>query len=153
MQSAAATPKEYIANLPEDRKEVIANLRKTIKKNIPKGFQEVMIYGSLGWVVPHSLYSQGYHCDPATPLPFINVASQKNHIAIYHMGIYSSGSLLEWFQGEWPKHSSKKLDMGKSCIRFKKPEDVTVALIGELAAKMTPQEWIEIYEMLKPAGR
>ncbi|NOT46466.1 MAG: DUF1801 domain-containing protein [Acidobacteria bacterium] len=131
----------------------MTKLRKAIKKNLPKGFQEVMVYGSLGWVVPHSLYAQGYHCDPATPLPFINVASQKNHIAVYHMGIYSSGPLLEWFKGEWPKHSSKKLDMGKSCIRFKKPEDVPVALIGELASKMTPQEWINIYEKLKPAGR
>lgn len=144
---------EYLTSLPDERREIMTRLRQTIKKNIPKGFQEVMIYGSPGWVVPHSLYSQGYHCDPAVPLPFINVASQKNHIAVYHMGIYSSGPLLEWFKGEWPKHSSKKFDMGKSCIRFKKADDVPVALIGELAAKMTPQEWIEIYEKLKPAGR
>lgn len=153
MQSVAATPEEYLANLPEDRNEVMTKLRKAINKNIPKGFQEVMVYGSLGWVVPHSLYSTGYHCDPKTPLPFLNIASQKNHIAVYHMGIYSSGPLLDWFKSEWAKHSSKRLDMGKSCIRFKKAEDVPVALIGELASKMTPQEWIEIYERQKPAGR
>jgi hypothetical protein len=146
MQSKAATPDEYIADLPEDRKDVMTKLRSAIKKNLPKGFEEVMGYGALGWVVPHKLYSAGYHCDPKLPLPFLGIASQKNHIAVYHMGIYSSEPLIEWFQGEWPKHSSKKLDMGKSCIRFKKPADVTVALIGELASKMTPKEWIEIYE-------
>ena len=105
-----------------------------------------MGYGSLGWVVPHSLYSAGYHCDPKLPLPFLGIASQKNHISVYHMGIYASPKMLEWFNGEWPKHSSKKLDMGKSCIRFKKPADVPVSLIGELASKMTTKEWIEMYE-------
>lgn len=150
MQSNAATPDEYIASLPEDRKDVMSKLRKAIKKNIPKGFEEVMGYGALGWVVPHKLYSAGYHCDPTTPLPFLGIASQKNHIAVYHMGLYSSGMLVEWFKAEWPKHSSKKLDMGKSCIRFRKAEDVPVALIGELASKMTPQEWIDIYERAKP---
>lgn len=146
MQSNAATPDEYIENLPEERKEVLAALRSAIKKNIPKGFKEEMGYGMLGWVVPHSLYPAGYHCDPKQPLPFLGFASQNNHIAVYHMGIYSSPELLEWFQSEWPKHSSKKLDMGKSCIRFRKPEDVPVALIGELASKMTPKEWIGMYE-------
>ena len=153
MQSTAATVDEYLASLPEERKGVMTELRKAIKKNLPKGFQEVMSYGMIGWVVPHSLYPDGYHCDPRTPLPFMNIASQKNHIALYHMGVYSAQPLLEWFRAEWPKHSSKKLDMGKSCIRFKKPEDVPVALIGELASKLTPQQWIEIYEKLKPAGK
>ena len=153
MQSDAATPDEYIASLPEDRKDVMTKLRSAIKKNLPKGFEEGMGYGNLGWVVPHKLYPPGYHCDPKTPLPFLGIASQKNHIAVYHMGIYSSGPLLDWFNAEWPKHSSKKLDMGKSCIRFRKPADVPVALIGELASKMTPQEWIDLYESVKPAGR
>ncbi|MGB7207302.1 MAG: DUF1801 domain-containing protein [Pyrinomonadaceae bacterium] len=153
MQSNAATPDEYIASLPDDRKEVMTKLRSVIKKTLPRGFQEVMCYGSLGWVVPHKLYSAGYHCDPKQPLPFLGIASQKNHIAVYHMGIYSSGPLLDWFKAEWPKHSSKKLDMGKSCIRFRKPEDVPVALIGELVSKMTPQEWIEIYESVKPPSK
>ena len=146
MHSNAPTPDEYIASLPDDRRDVIGKLRSAIKKNIPKGFQEKMGYGMLGWVVPHSLYPAGYHCDPKQPLPFLGFASQKNHIAVYHMGIYSSPELLKWFQSEWPKHSSKKLDMGKSCLRYRKPEDVPVALIGELASKMTPKQWIETYE-------
>ena len=147
MQSSAATPAEYIETLPEDRKGVIEQLRNVINKNLPKGFEEAMGYGMPGWVVPHKLYASGYHCDPKQPLPFMGVASQKNHIAVYHMGLYSSGPLLEWFQAEWPKHSAKKLDMGKSCIRFKKPEDVPIALIGELAGKMTVAEWIDLYEV------
>ena len=153
MQSNAATPDEYIENLPDDRKDVMAKLRSAIKKNLPKGFEEVMGYGSLGWVVPHKLYPPGYHCDPKTPLPFCGIASQKNHIAVYHMGMYSLPEMVAWFQGEWPKHSSKKLDMGKSCIRFRKPADVPIALIGELASKMSPKEWIDIYEKQKPGGR
>ena len=150
MQSKASNVDDYFASLPEDRRAVMTELRKAIKKNLPKGFEEVMGYGAPGWVVPHKLYSAGYHCDPKQPLPFLGIASQKNHIAVYHMGIYSSTPLLEWFQSEWPKHSQKKLDMGKSCIRFKKPEDVPVELIGELAGKMTPQEWINVYEKAKP---
>ena len=150
MHSNAVTGEEYLAELPEERRKIMADLRSAIKKNLPKGFEERMGYGMLGWVVPHKLYSSGYHCDPKQPLPFMGLASQKNHIALYHMGIYSSKALLDWFVAEWPKHSSKKLDMGKSCIRFRKPEDVPVALIGKLAAKMTPEEWINVYESMKP---
>lgn len=146
MQSDAKTPDEYFANLPEDRKEPMAKLRSMIKKNLPKGFTEQMGYGSPGWVVPHKLYPGGYHCDPAQALPFLGIASQKNFIALYHMGIYSDPKLLEWFKTEWAKASTKKLDMGKSCIRFKKPEDIPYDLIGELATKMSPQQWIERYE-------
>ncbi len=153
MQSNAPDANTYFAELPEDRKAVMTKLRTAIKKNLPKGFQEVMGYGMPGWVVPHKLYPPGYHCDPKTPLPFLGIASQKNHIAVYHMGLYSSKPLSDWFRSEWPKHSSKKLDMGKSCLRFRKPEDVPVALIGELASKMTPAEWIEIYEGSKPKGK
>ncbi len=146
MQSKASTPEEYIESLPEDRKEVISKLRKVIKKNLPKGFGEGMYYGMLGFVVPHKLYPAGYHCDPKIPLPFISVASQKNFVAVYHMGVYSDPKLLDWFTKEFPKHSKGKLDMGKSCIRFKKMDDIPYALIGELASKITPQEWISIYE-------
>lgn len=149
MRSNAQTPKEYIDSLPEDRKPVMSAIRKAIKKNLPKGFKEVMSYGMLGWVVPHSLYSAGYHCDPKMPLPFINLASQKNHIAVYHMGFY--GPLLEWLKSEWPDHSTRKLDMGKCCLRFKKIDDIPVTLIGELCTRMTPQEWIRLYEKAKPA--
>ena len=146
MQSKASTPEEYIESLPEDRKEVISKLRKINKKNLPKGFGEGMYYGMLGFVVPHKLYPAGYHCDPKIHLPFISVASQKNFVAVYHMGVYSDPKLLDWFTKEFPKHSKGKLDMGKSCIRFKKMDDIPYALIGELASKITPQEWISIYE-------
>lgn len=146
MQSKAATPDEYIESLPEERKEALAKLRKIIKKNLPKGFSEEMNYGMLGYVVPHKLYPKGYHCDPKLPLPFLAVASQKNFIALYHMGIYAKKDLLDWFTKEFPRHSKKKLDMGKSCIRFKKPEDIPYELIGELVSKMTPADWIECYE-------
>jgi len=146
MQSKANTPNEYLDSLPEDRRKVINELRKVIKKNLPKGFKEVMSYGMLGFVVPHSMYPDGYHCTPELPLPFLNLASQKNFIAIYHMGIYADPKLLGWFTKEFPKHSKSKLDMGKSCIRFKKPDDIPVKLIGELASKMTPEDWINLYE-------
>ncbi|HMT07006.1 MAG TPA: DUF1801 domain-containing protein [Pyrinomonadaceae bacterium] len=146
MQSPAKTPDEYIASLPEDRREAMTKLREIINKKIPKGFVEVMSYGHIGWVVPHSIYPKGYHCDPKLPLPFLSIASQKNFMAVYHMGVYADPKLMDWFTSEWPKHSQKKLDMGKSCIRMKKPEDVPNALIGELAKKMTPKQWIETYE-------
>jgi len=100
----------------------------------------------LGWSVPHKLYPAGYHCKPEDPLPFLSIASQKNFIAVYHMGIYANPKLLKWFVSEFPKHSKSKLDMGKSCIRFKKMEDIPFKLIGELASKMTVKEWIDMYE-------
>ena len=153
MRSNAATADEFLNSLPSDRKDVINSLRKAINKNLPKGFEENIGSGMLSWVVPHKLYPAGYHCDPKQPLPFLSIASQKNHIAVYHMGLYASLKMLSWFETEWPKHSGKKLDMGKSCIRFKKPEYVPVALIGELASKMSPKEWIEVYDRLKPAGK
>lgn len=146
MQSKAATPDEYMANLPDDRKKAMAELRKEIVKNLPKGYKEEMSYGMLGYVVPHSLYPAGYHCDPKLPLPFLSIASQKNFIAVYHMGMYADPKLLKWFTTEYPKHSTKKLDMGKSCIRFKKPEDIPIKLIGELVTKMSTKDWIDTYE-------
>jgi Domain of unknown function (DU1801) len=150
MQSKATTVSEYLESLPEDRKKVMAALRKVIKLNLPKGFEEVMSYGMIGYVVPFKLYPDGYHCNPDTPLPFMSLASQKNFIALYHMGMYADEKLPQWFQDSWKKHSTKKLDMGKSCIRFKKPEDVPLELIGELVGKMTPKDWISQYEkMLK----
>jgi hypothetical protein len=145
MQSKAKTPDEYIKSLPDVRKKAVSDLRKIILKNLPVGFKEVMAYGMIGWVVPHTLYPKGYHVNPKLPLGFINLASQKNYISLYHMGLYD-GPLLEWFRKEWEKVSKKKLDMGKCCIRFKKPEDIPMELIGELASKMTAKKWIEIYE-------
>jgi len=146
MQSKAATPEQYIKELPEDRKEAVTKLRDTVLKNLPKGFKETMGYGMLGYVVPHEIYPAGYHCDPTQPLPFAGLASQKNFIAFYHMGVYANPELLKWFTSEYPKHSSAKLDMGKSCIRFKKPEHIPYKLIGELIKKMSVKDWIKIYE-------
>ena len=146
MQYDAKTPDEYIAELPEDRRSALAALRKVINENLPKGFKETMGYGHMGWVVPHETYPAGYHCDPKQPLPFMGIASQKNHIAVYAMCLYGNVDQLEWFRAEWPKHSKKKLNIGKSCIRFTKLEDIPLDLIGELASKVTPKQWIDIYE-------
>jgi len=128
------------------RKEYFAQLRQVILDNLPDGFSEVMSYGMIGYVVPHSLYPDGYHCDPKLPLPFMSIASQKNFVAFYHMGIYAKPELLDWFVAEYPKHVSSKLDMGKSCIRFKKVEQIPYELIAELVRKMTADEWIQLYE-------
>jgi uncharacterized protein YdhG (YjbR/CyaY superfamily) len=146
MQSKAATVEEYLKELPAERQEAITKLRKAIKKNLPKGFSEEMGYGMIGYCVPHSLYPAGYHCNPKLPLPFMNIASQKNFIAVYHMGVYADPKLLKWFTDEYEKAGVGKLDMGKSCIRFKKPENIPYKLIGELASKISPQQWIEVYE-------
>lgn len=153
MQSKAATVDDYISELPEDRQKAISKLRSVIKKNIPKGFKEAMSYGMMGWCVPHSIYPAGYHCNPKDPLPFMGLASQKNFIALYHMGIYADPKLLKWFQDAHAKASLKKLDMGKSCIRYKKPEDIPYDLIGELASKITVDEYINIYETILKDSR
>lgn len=146
MTSKATTPEQYLKELPEDRKQAVNELRKTIVANLPKGFKEQMGYGMLGYVVPHELYPDGYHCDPKLPLPFTGLASQKHFIAFYHMGIYAMPELLKWFITEYPKHSKAKLDMGKSCIRFKKPADIPYKLIGELIKKVSVKDWIDTYE-------
>lgn len=148
MQSKAKTVDEYIQSLPDDRKQIISDMRKVILKNLPKGFEETMQYGMISYVVPHKIYPSGYHCNPKDALPFIGLASQKNHIALYHMAVYQ-GALHDWFLGAWKKATDKKIDMGKSCIRFKKAGDVPLNLIGELSAKVTPEEWIDIYEKTK----
>ncbi len=145
MQSKAQSVEEYLEQVADDKKATFMALRNIIKQNIPKGFDERMSYGMLGYVVPHDIFPSGYHCDPKLPLPFVNLAAQKNFIAIYHMGIYANPKLMEWFTTEHAKRSSKKLDMGKSCIRYKKPEDIPVDLIGELMSKMSVQDWIEVY--------
>ena len=137
---------EYKKNVPEDKKDVFDKLMKTVRENIPKGFSEELSYGIPAWVVPHSLYPKGYHCSPELPLPFVSIASQKNFIALYHMGIYATPELLDWFVKEYTKHSKRKLDMGKSCIRFKKMDDIPFDLIGELMQKMSPKDWIGKYE-------
>jgi len=146
MQSKAATPDDYLSELPEDRKNVMTKLRKVIKDHIPQGFKEVMSYGMIGFVVPHESYAAGYHCSPKLPLPFISIGAQKNFIALHHMGIYADKNLLDWFVTEYPKHVTIKLDMGKGCIRFKKMDDIPFELIGELVSKMSMESWIAVYE-------
>ncbi len=146
MQIKANTPEEYISQIPEERIPYFKKLRKTILDNIPEGFEEQISYGMIGFVVPKIIYPKGYHCDTNLPLPFTNIASQKNFIALYHMGIYANPELLNWFVNEYPKHCKRKLDMGKSCIRFKKAEEIPFDLIAELMQKMTVDKWVELYE-------
>lgn len=146
MRIEADTVDEYIGKLPEDRQKVISDLRAVLQKNLSKDFKECLSYGMIGYVVPHEIYPDGYHCDPKLPLPFINLASQKNYVALYHMGVYAQPELLEWFQEEYKQRVPHKLDMGKSCIRFKKMDQIPLDLVGELAQKMNAQQWIEIYE-------
>ncbi len=146
MELESLSPDIYIENLPEERKEAFKKLRKVILENLPKGFKESISYGMIGYGVPHSIYPKGYHCNPKLPLPFLSIASQKNFIAVYHMGIYADKNLYDWFINEYPKFSASKLDMGKSCIRFKKISEIPYQLIAELITKMTPTEWIDLYE-------
>lgn len=146
MQSKAQTVAEYLEQLPEDRRNTVTRLHQIIKDNLPNGFQETMSYGMLGYVVPHTIYPSGYHCDPKLPLPFMALASQKNSINIYNMAVYADNSLYNWFVAEYPKYSNAKLDMGKSCIRFKKPEDIPYELIAQLCQKVSVKDWINLYE-------
>jgi hypothetical protein len=146
MKPTAKTVNDYLNELPEDRKVPFLKLRNCILNNLPKGFEEEMSYGMLGYVVPHATYPDGYHCNPKLPLPFINLASQKNFIALHHLGIYSNPELLSWFTAEFPKHSVQKLDMGKGCVRFKKMDQIPFDLIAELAGKMSVGNWIHCYE-------
>jgi hypothetical protein len=148
MQATGKTVQEILTSLPEDRAEPFNKLHDIIVKNLPKGFEAGISYGGLGYVIPHSLYPAGYHCKPIEPLPFAGIASQKNFISFYNMGIYSDPKLLDWFVAEYPKHSKQKLDMGKSCIRFKKMDQIPYELIGELMTKMSAQEWINLYESI-----
>jgi len=146
MKNVANSVDDILKNVQEDRKDVFQKLHEVILKNLPKGFEAAISYGGLGYVVPHSVYPDGYHCKPAEPLPFAGIASQKQSINFYHMGMYSDPDLLKWFVSEFPKHSKQKLDMGKSCVRFKKMDDIPYKLIGELMKKMTVKEWILKYE-------
>ncbi len=140
------TVTDYLKQVEPTHQLAFTQLRELIKSNIPKGFEEAISYGMIGYVVPHTLYAPGYHCNPSLPLPFISIAAQKNFIALYHMGIYAQPHLLKWFEDEYPKHSPSKLDMGKSCIRFKKNDTIPFDLIKTLIQKMTVNDWIDVYE-------
>ena len=146
MNTTEITIESILAKVPEDRKEAFTKLHQTIVSNLPEGFEPGISYGMLGYVVPHHLYPAGYHCKPSEPLPFVSIASQKNSINFYHMGIYADSTLLNWFVAEYPKHSKQKLDMGKSCIRFKKTEHIPYELMAQLMQKMTAEQWIALYE-------
>lgn len=146
MKYEASSPEDYISQLPEDRKAPMSKLHQLILDNMPEGLESGMGYGMPAYYVPKSVYPPGYHCKPFPPLPFINIASQKNFIALYHMGLYAKKELYDWFISEYPKRAKYKLDMGKSCIRFKKMEDIPYDLIKELLGKMSVEEWVTIYE-------
>lgn len=146
MTSNAKTVKEYLDQLPTERKTAFLKLRKTILKNLPKGFEEVLSYGMIGYVIPHSIYPSGYHCNPELPLSFAHLANQKNSINFYHSGIYADKKISDWFKNEYPKHTDQKLDMGKSCVRFKKMDEIPNELIGELMTKISVQDYIKIYD-------
>lgn len=146
MRIEAKSVDEYLSKVPEERQEAFNKLRQVILDNIPEGFDERLSYGMIGYVVPHELYPAGYHCSPELPLPFANIANQKNFIGFYHMGVYANKEVYDWFVNEYPKHCKYKLDMGKSCVRLKKMNDIPYDLIGELMQKMTVQDWIDLYE-------
>lgn len=146
MQYKANSPEEYINQAPEERKEILKKLQKIINQNLPKGFEEGIQYGMIAYYVPHEIYPNGYHCNPKEPLPFLSFASQKNSINLYHSGIYAIPEIHDWFVAEYPKHCKRKLDMGKSCIRFKKMEEIPFELIGQLCTKLTVNQWINTYE-------
>ena len=146
MKITATSPDDYIKQLPEDRAKVISKLRELCREHLPKGFKETLGYGMIAFVVPKNIYPDGYHVNPELPLPFINIASQKHFVALYHSGIYADKELYNWFVTEYPKYAKYKLDMGKSCIRFKRIDDIPYLLIKELLKKMTPEDWIRMYE-------
>ena len=144
MQSKAATVKEYIASLPEDRRKELEAVRKVILKNLDPGFEEGMQYGMLGYFVPHRLFPAGYHCDPRQALPFAGLASQKGHLSLYLMCIYGASDLKDWFVSAWAK-SGKRLDMGKACIRFKKADDLALDVIGQAIKRVTLKKYVDRY--------
>ena len=144
--SAFQDADDYIASLGDDRRMPVARLRAAFRDHLPAGFDEAISYGMIGYVVPRTLYPSGYHCDPSLPLPFVQIGSQKSNIAVYHMGLYAMPEELNWFQEAWSHAGAGKLDMGKSCIRLRKPEAIPFELFEQLAARITPARWIEVYE-------
>lgn len=146
MHIPAHSVEDYLSKLPNDREQAVRQILDTLGENLPDGFERCMSYGMPAYAVPHERYPAGYHCKPEEPLPFVSVASQKNFIGLYHMGIYAMPDLYEWWTEEFPKHSARKLDMGKSCVRFKNLQHIPYELIAQLATKVTPDQWIAVYE-------
>jgi uncharacterized protein YdhG (YjbR/CyaY superfamily) len=146
MKINASTPEEYINQLPDDRREVVTKIRAVIQQHLPEGFEETISYGMIAYVVPLSKYPAGYHCNPKERLPFLSIASQKNYIALYHSGIYAVPKMYDWFKESYLLHAKGKPDMAKSCIRFKKLDDIPYNLIASLVEKITVKEWVKVYE-------
>lgn len=142
---------EYLASLPDDRRKAIRAIRAAINKGLPKGYKEGIQYGMPGWFVPHSIYPDGYHCDPKQPVPFAGLASQKSHIGIYLMCIYGQPKHQKWFVDAWKK-TGKRLDMGKACVRVKKLEDVPLEVITEAVARVPVDEYLAFYTKRIPAS-
>jgi hypothetical protein len=153
MQSKAATVEEYLAELPADRREAIKAIRKVILKNLDREYEEGMQYGMISYYVPHRVYPPGYHCDPKQPLPFTALASQKNYISIYLMCVYDQGEQLKWFLDAWSKSGKKIPDMGKSCVRFKRLDDIALDVIGEAIRRVPARQYIEYYESVMKHAR
>ncbi|MCJ8152233.1 DUF1801 domain-containing protein [Chryseobacterium sp. SSA4.19] len=146
MQIQAVSLEDYLSKIPEERRDIFRKIFDTVNNHLPEGFIQNVSSGMIGWGFPLEIYPAGYHCTPGSPLPFISLASQKNFVALYHMGMYAKPELLNWFTEEFPKYSKRKLDMGKSCIRFKKMDDIPLELLAALSEKMTVEEWVEVYE-------
>ena len=152
MQSSATTPEAYLASLPDERRATVVAVRDVILANLDPAYTETMAYGMLGYSLPHSVYPAGYHCNPKQPLPFAGLASQKNYISLYLMGLYigAEGSEettdTQWFREAWAASGKKKLDMGKACVRFKKLDDIPLDVIGEAIRRVPAQRYIALYE-------
>ena len=151
MQSKATTIDQYLASLPQERRDALLALRKVIHKNLGKGIEERVQYGMIGYCIPHSVYSAGYHCDPTQPLPYAMLASQKNHMALYLMSVYLEKGEEAWFRKAWTA-SGKKLDMGKSCVRFKRLDDVPLDVVGEAIARTSVEDLVTAYQRGRPSS-
>lgn len=152
MQSSAKTVNEYLRELPDDRRKAISAVRAVIRENLQPGFEEGMQYGMIGYFVPHSIYPAGYHCDPKQPLPFTALASQKNAMSLYLMACYGDEEEQVWLRDQFTK-AGKKLDMGKSCIWFKKLDDLPLDVVGAAIRRTTVPDYIAAYESARPAKK
>ena len=146
MHIPANSVADYLSKVPQERQEAFEKILEVLRSNLPEGFEECLSYGMPSFSVPHSIYPAGYHVKPEAPLPFISVGNQKKFIGFYHMGIYAMPAVHDWFLEEYPKNAKFKLDMGKSCLRLKRMDDIPFDLLAELARKITPEEWISVYE-------
>lgn len=141
---------DYLASLPPDRADAVRRLLDVFRVHLPPGFEETMAYGMPSFVVPHSRYPDGYHCDPSQPLPFISIGNQKRHVSLYHSGLYADPELMAWFETTWPEHVPTKLNAGKSCVRFTRMDRIPYDLIAELAGRVTVDDWVARYEAARP---